>query len=331
MTRRLLRRGLIAAVGIGAVAAASTAAAAPDPTYPNLPAVPISDQLEGAFTDTIGYVPPSRQWIRVPEVTLATDIETLVNYGVADTNCAKKYGAAMCTPAPDTLDRLVVHARAYPVTVKTPVTDSRFADFPATIVRMVAFGSIPVQATVHLSLPLGDDGLPQGIVAAGATDEYDLTKGPGADPTASPGQRVYDVIGDSTVTGALQVRVSDLTVDGVPVEVGNACRTATPAPLSGSGLGFISKPTDTGIPAGRYNPRAGGTITGTLDVPRFTGCGTGGDDLDAVVSAMASGKGFPVTIEQGELGACWATPPSMINSASCGEPTPPSFPTRKSR
>jgi hypothetical protein len=118
-------------------------------------------------------------------------------------------------------------------------------------------------------------------------------------------------------------------VDGRPVPVGNNCRAESPAPLTGHGIGFLGgNGGETGIPPGHYNPRAGGTINGTLDVPRFTGCGTGGDDLDSLVSAMASGKGFPVRIEQGELGACWGSPPSAIKPSSCGEPNPLHFPAR---
>lgn len=321
MGKRLLRRGVVAILGVGILTLAGAASGTPDPVYPNLPKV--TGQLQGTLTDTISYVSPSRQWIRVPRVMMAADIETLVNYGVAAPYCSRKYGIAMCTPAPDTLYRLVIHAQAFPVDPKTPPSASRFTDFPDTKVRMVAFGSIPVEATVHLSLPLGDDGLPQGLRTSGVDDQYAGVAGPAGDP--SRGGVIYDAISDTAVTGALVVRLSDLLVDGHAVDVGSKCSPIAPATFTGKGLGFIDSLV---TPPGRYNPQAGGTIAGTLDVPRFSGCGTTVDDLDSLVTLMASGQGFPVTIEQGKIGGCWVSPPSQINPSSCGEPSPLNFPTR---
>jgi hypothetical protein len=190
---------------------------------------------------------------------------------------------------------------------------------------MVAFGSIPVEAVVHLSLPRSPDGLPEGLVAQTVNDWWTFDKG----PAAGRYDGTYQIVADSSITGRLEVRLSDLSMDGIQVDVGSNCRTATTATFKGHGRGYMisgfEKP-----PAGSYDPRTGGTMTATLDVPRFTGCGVGDDDLDPLVSVMASGKDFPVKVEQGELGSCWASPPSAIDPATCGEPAALAFPSRES-
>lgn len=322
--RRLLWRGLAAAVGLCAVAAASAASGAPDPTYPNIP--DIEGQLAGSLTDTIGYVPPARQWIAVPRVMMAVDVDTLANNGVANPTCVRWFSTAQCTPPPGSDWRIAVRARAYPGDPATPITASHFDAFPAATVRMVAFGSIPVQATVHMTLPLDGDGLPQPMLATGIDDRYP----PGVGPKAAemPGQ--YEIISDSTVSGKLQLRLSDVTVDGVPVDVGPHCETSAPASLTAAGKGYVLSGDASNAlpPAGKYNPRTGGIMNGTLNVPKFAGCGTGGDDLDALMSAMSSGPGFPVKVSQGLVAPCWASPPSRIDLAQCTPPASLSFPAR---
>jgi hypothetical protein len=298
-----------------------TASGAPDTTYPHLPAV--AGQLQGTLTDTIGYVTPSRQWIRVPRVTLAADSEAINNFGGPTAYCSGRFSVELCTPAADAMYRLVVYGRAYPVERATPLTNSGFTNFPATTVRMVAFGSIPVQAVVHLSLPLDSEGLPEAITARAVNDWWEFDKGPAAGKYDGRYQRVSD----STITGKVVVRLSDLKVDGVAVDVGSHCQTATPAKLTGHGTGYTIN-ADEHMPSGSYDPRTGGSIIGTLDVPSFAGCGVAGDDLSPLISAMASGSDFPVKIEQGELGACWAPSPELIDPSTCREPLPLSFPSR---
>ena len=326
-----VRRGVSAVLGLGAVVLVGAAASgAPDPTYPNMPAA--VGQIRGAITDTIAMDATAQQWIRVPELTVAADIEIVDNFGPPGNYCLKKYGDALCTKPADAQERATVGATVYPLTSAKPITDSTFTSFPATTVRMLAFGAIPVQATLHLSLPVDADGLPEGLVARNADDLYPVDLGPAAHQyppnPASPGL-AYAVIGDSTIKGAVDVRISDVTVDGEAVDVGDHCHTTTPATLTGTGHGYVAPPDDGGatVPDGDYNPQQGGTFNATLDVPAFSGCGVGGDRLDPLFSAMASGTGFPVTVVQGDVGGCISSPPSTITD-TCGTPNKPSFPPR---
>lgn len=320
-----MRRGVAAAIGLGALALAGTAAGAPDPNWDNLPAV--QGQGQGAWTDTISYVTPAEQWIRIPRLMTAVDAVSIINDGAATPTCIRRYGEAACTPPIPQAQRLVANATVYPYQQAETLRESDFTDFPATTVRTVAFGSIPVEATVELSLPTDSEGLPVGLNALALNDEY---ADPNTGPYAGKYGAKYQIVGASTVTGRVNVRVSKLSVDGVSVAVGAGCRTNGAATLDGHGVGYVAEPgvDPTYVPAGSYNPLFGGEITGTLDVPAFTGCGQGGDDLSALVSTMASGHGFPVTIEQGTLSLCWSNIPQAIKDGSCSDPQSAPFPSR---
>jgi hypothetical protein len=50
-----------------------------------------------------------------------------------------------------------------------------------------------------------------------------------------------------------------------------------------------------------YTLDSGGQLTGTVEIPQFTGCGTGGDDLDRLLTASISGPGNFVRLFQGAL------------------------------
>lgn len=177
-----------------------------------------------------------------------------------------------------------------------------------TRVRLVAFGSIPAEATLTLRVPR-DNGRVQPFVAHIWQNKLD---GVGCDPSfVSP-----DV--DALVEGKVIISLSDLRVDGVAVPLGPSCRTVRPAelalwaetanggyfPADGGRLGAYDglhpgslKP----LSSPYYSELQGRTIppsTG-LTIPDFTGCGVGGEDLSPLVSAMASGPNNPVRASQG--------------------------------
>ncbi|NGN65966.1 hypothetical protein G5C51_18965 [Streptomyces sp. A7024] len=94
----------------------------------------------------------------------------------------------------------------------------------------------------------------------------------------------------STSVGYWQhLRVYDVTVNGARLDVGSKCRT--------------SKKIDTRLTAGSdYNPVDGGVMTGSIDIPKFSGCGSGGEDLDPLINATIAGPGNKLKIRQG--GVC---------------------------
>jgi hypothetical protein len=64
----------------------------------------------------------------------------------------------------------------------------------------------------------------------------------------------------------------------------------------------------------------GGPLDGEIEIPPFSGCGTGGEDLDPLFTASLSGLGNAITMNQGTT--CIPSEPST--------PCPPTMPTMPS-
>lgn len=87
------------------------------------------------------------------------------------------------------------------------------------------------------------------------------------------------------------LRLYDVKVNGVPLDVGRDCRTANPFKVTLRG-DFDKDP--------KYmNVLQGGLMSGMVDIPAFSGCGVGGEDLDALFTAAISGPDNLVAINQG--------------------------------
>jgi hypothetical protein len=109
---------------------------------------------------------------------------------------------------------------------------------------------------------------------------------------------------NTTVYGKLELRLSHITVNGVPLDVGSDCHAVEPldvklvgvdmSQLAGVGDG-TPKPTD-------YNEIAGGPLSqDDLYIPPFTGCSAHGDNVDALLTASISGSGNSLNLIQGPL------------------------------
>ncbi|WP_143608704.1 DUF6801 domain-containing protein [Streptomyces sp. CB03234] len=97
-------------------------------------------------------------------------------------------------------------------------------------------------------------------------------------------------------TAKLWIRLYDVKVNGTPLDVGPACRTARPMELSLTGRGSYDAE---GRPHG-YTVVTGGLLTGTATIPEFSGCGTT-EDLDRLFTASLSGGGNHMKMTQGVL------------------------------
>lgn len=168
----------------------------------------------------------------------------------------------------------------------------RFGQFDPVNVKMLAFGTIPTTATVHIS-QLRKDGkvVPFELKLRFSTNPVKPPHPlPCSQPTQATNQCSYSYA--PQLTGKVDVRVDNVKIDQVPVDVGPNCHTATPATLTMTAdAGFysvsISPPY---VPDGMYLPFfVGGTLHGPVDVPAFSGCQNGGDDLSPVVTAMVAG------------------------------------------
>lgn len=178
-----------------------------------------------------------------------------------------------------------------------------------TKVHLIAFGTIPATATLTMSVPRVD-----GKVQPLMSHMWDR-KAKGCAPLPPDLPKV-----SALVEGKVIIQLSDLQIDGVPVDLGPKCRTGRPAdvylwndpasgayfPSSGGPLGAFE-----GLHPGSRGPLndpyyfedKGRTLPASsgVDIPPFVNCGARGDDLSKLVSAMASGPNNPVRAVQGSL------------------------------
>ncbi|GAA2125071.1 DUF6801 domain-containing protein [Streptomyces synnematoformans] len=102
---------------------------------------------------------------------------------------------------------------------------------------------------------------------------------------------------NETTAGFYQsLRIYDVKVNGVPLEVGDDCRTSKPVDVVLKGK----------FPD--YHVFSGGTLKGLVSVPPFSGCGTGGEDLDPLFTSALSGPGNYVELNQSPLCTIPCTP-----------------------
>jgi hypothetical protein len=181
-------------------------------------------------------------------------------------------------------------------------------------VNLVAFGSIPATATVTMRAPRVN-----GEVQPFKVHQWQSTgtgRANSCDPSFHPPVSVL-------VEGQVEIFMSDLVIDGVPVDLGPGCRTERPSDLrlwgevgsgpgggggytpgSGGDLGAYdglhpgsSLPLDHPLYLGAFDGRDIPASTG-VEVPPFTGCTAGDDDLSPLLTAMASGPNNPVRATQ---------------------------------
>ncbi|MFJ9873631.1 DUF6801 domain-containing protein [[Kitasatospora] papulosa] len=87
----------------------------------------------------------------------------------------------------------------------------------------------------------------------------------------------------TTVTLQLMLRLHDVEVNGVPLDVGDNCRTSKPFSLKLEGRMTLKD----GVQEG-YTLVTGGELTGSVTLPPFSGCGAD-EDLDNLFTASLSG------------------------------------------
>ncbi|CAM5574513.1 hypothetical protein STENM223S_05376 [Streptomyces tendae] len=107
----------------------------------------------------------------------------------------------------------------------------------------------------------------------------------------------------------LVAQVTALEVNGTPLDVGSGCRTETsltsadpdPAKHPGDHVVLYGKAEQVlGEDVTGYTILTGGPLSGEVTIPAFTGCGTGGEDLDRLLTASVSGPGNYIKQVQGQ-------------------------------
>ncbi|HEY2576513.1 MAG TPA: DUF6801 domain-containing protein [Streptosporangiaceae bacterium] len=148
------------------------------------------------------------------------------------------------------------------------------SEFPPARATLLAFGFVPVSATLQLS-------------AIGTVNA--ITLGPEvpsqckANPKACKGHLRQIV----TISSRVSLGISDVTINGVPLNVGPHCGSAKPFDIILKGI----------VPI--YSPFTGGPLTGSATIPEFKGCSDGTENLDTIFTASVSGSGNEILLTQG--------------------------------
>lgn len=140
---------------------------------------------------------------------------------------------------------------------------------PPARATLLAFGFTPVSATLQIS-------------EVGSLNAAFIACSPNP-----PGKCPKSVVVRALFFGRVNLRISNVDVNGVPLNVGPHCQTVSPFNMKLVGL----------PPA--YDPSTiSGVLTGFVTVPKFKGCADGVENLDPIFDSTVSGPGNFVKINQ---------------------------------
>jgi hypothetical protein len=159
----------------------------------------------------------------------------------------------------------------------------KFGVFPVAHSTVLGFGAIPITADLHLTQLSHHGQIVPLIVDSKTGTDFPFREYP------------------THVRGQANVRIANVFVDQVPLHVGPNCHTVTPLRLD-----LVGKPKT-------YNLFSGGVLRGVVNIPNFTGCGTGGDNLDPLLNGTISGPGNKLVQYQGNLAPWDPTKPNDCN------------------
>ncbi len=278
---------------------AQSGSAAEDPRRPGLPDFGPNDGWVGPEVTGIAQVKRAKQGVRFPPIFIGAYNRP---GGGADDN--------QCVRFPPFKRKTNYHVTAFfrsdPGAAEPWGYSSPFST------RTVAFGSIPVEATVQLRQPRDEENLPVGIEIRQELGDY--CDGVGYSPYPNlPGVPLNSRYAPASVEGSVEVVVLRLKVDGVDLDLTGSCRTREPGPLSMTSREHFTAnpenlqpgvtPTPANILTTPYlNIALGGLLFGTADIPPFAGCTTAsGEDVSPLLTATISGPGNPVTMRTNGL------------------------------
>lgn len=182
------------------------------------------------------------------------------------------------------------------------------SQLPPTRATLLAFGFEPVTATMVLSegkWPKDNPPAPSSVCGDGFITGFTLDPTPLPNPAITiTADAVNNLSPDGVFTESLattletylDVRIASATVNGVPLNVGGNCHTSQPVHSITTADGGIDAD---GNPIG-YSFVSGGPVTGTIDIPQFTGCGVG-ENLDPLFDSAVSSNDDFLHLTQGPL------------------------------
>lgn len=157
--------------------------------------------------------------------------------------------------------------------------------FPPATGTFLAFGFMPTTATITLK-------------ELGTINIYEI--GPYSQVVC--GRRCPIL---ATVESRVILHVDHVAINGTPLNIGNSCQTDRPFNVFLHGTSNSNPP---------YSIQQGGPISGTINVPTFTGCGAN-ENLDPIFDASISGPGNFTKLTQGVV--CF-----LLGGGTCPPPVP---------
>jgi hypothetical protein len=142
---------------------------------------------------------------------------------------------------------------------------------PPARATLLALGFVPVSATIQIS-EIGS----LNIALVGCAPLKKTAKCPNPPPLT-----------EALFFGFVSLRISNVHVNGVPLNVGPHCQTVTPFNLE-----------LVGVPPTFSTLTLSGILTGDATIPKFTGCHNGADTLDPIFDASVSGPGNFVKVNE---------------------------------
>lgn len=240
--------------------------------YPGLPE-PTIEPGQWMWVQQMGMseTAKAKQYVAVPPLTLAA------------------YGGSIPTGTTQPGEPKFLKVGGDAAFVSPPGAPEPYGYMPPMRVRTVGFGLLPTEATIQISQRRRPDGR---VIPVHAE----------VDSIVMPDQtRIFP---DTVVEDAFEIRVTQVLLDGVDIGISGKCRTVRPAPVRMVGPGYTIPPEHAGSEQdvmaylatlgeeNYFNPIYGGQLTGTIDIPPFTGCTTkSGDDLSPMLTLSASGPG----------------------------------------
>ncbi|ROQ59833.1 hypothetical protein EDD93_7238 [Streptomyces sp. 840.1] len=169
---------------------------------------------------------------------------------------------------------------------------------PPATGTFLTFGFMPTTATLEMTQIPPADG-PDGKPSPNIHSDLKIL-GPGNSEAVT------------TIELQLQLRLYDVKVNGVALDVGGNCRTERPFTLPLRGDMLLKDGVQTG-----YTLATGGVLTGQVTLPPFSGCGVG-EDLDDIFTASISG--VPGAVKQVQAPPCAAAQHDQTVCTEDGQP-----------
>lgn len=224
--------------------------------------------------------PKAKQWTRVPLSMMATSV--IFTY--------KGWGDGAVGEKSET--EFWYDTQAF--FVSPPGSSHPYGDSAPIPIRTVAFGSVPVEATLQVSQARTADGLPEPLRFR--PHDYKLARANGNTM----------VVESAALDAKVIVAVRSLVVDGVDVQLGDSCRSQRPASLQLESKELRVDQPERDLEYEVFDPDVyqyginGGTLQGVIDIPAFTGCSTAsGDDVSPLLTAAVSEEDAPLSVRLG--------------------------------